>query len=418
MPPPYHDRTGIGPSHSPDNQNSNPRWRDNNELSHTFQQNENHQWQDNRDRAFSQTDDHEDRGRIPYAADSVITNLDQRPRSRDNRSYIQDYRRRSPIRDRRRSPERQCSPHHAIENKNRGAFPSTIRTYGKAPPGSWSPLSKDEFIHRWMHDRNTIPEMPKNRSTIWHEQCGQVHAPELCRGPINKGLLNNCIFCGGKDHITDLCHYFVYVPKEHRAMLRVYLHVYARQGLPPVASAISFEKVPIGVAHRCNVAVLSKTATRIYLQRQSELDKAAGRPFWYETFDYSRLSTPSETVQWLPQSDPCLGDRSGVGPPAFRVGHGNFKERGSPSDVHPYNEMWTLFVNDHIPPRVTAMPVVIPDWVNQNGDHLVEYPPGHVQPEFDDRLGLWLQPPEVKREEASRSPIPDESPDIKMPNMD
>ncbi|KAK6219094.1 hypothetical protein LQW54_002596 [Pestalotiopsis sp. IQ-011] len=86
---------------------------------------------------------------------------------------------------------------------SRGKWPSTVQVYESAPSGSWQALPRGAVL-QLMRDNVDIDPVPVNRSTIFHVLCGQVHAPEQCRGPLDRGVLNGCLYCGGKDHLTDI----------------------------------------------------------------------------------------------------------------------------------------------------------------------------------------------------------------------
>lgn len=136
-----------------------------------------------------------------------------------------------------KSVNRNCSPGH--DGSPRVApFPlckSTLR----APPSAWTPLSKASFrIYLAYGRRDQIPPVPKNRNTIWHENCGQMHAPEFCHGPLHQGEICSCAWCGGSDHITDYCLYIKEFMPDLAEKKRTweYLLVTARQGLAPFAT--------------------------------------------------------------------------------------------------------------------------------------------------------------------------------------
>jgi hypothetical protein len=82
------------------------------------------------------------------------------------------------------------------------------RSTTSAPPGTWAPLNQEVFrTYRLTGRMNQITPVPIDRNTIWHPSCGQVHAPELCRGPLFLGMVDSCAWCGGVDHIVDFCLY-------------------------------------------------------------------------------------------------------------------------------------------------------------------------------------------------------------------
>lgn len=222
-----------------------------------------------------------------------------------------------------------------------------------------------------MHDNGHIDPVPVNRSTIFHAVCGQVHAPEQCRGPLDRGVLNGCLYCGGKDHLTDICPYMSLLPPNQDEWLRYYLHVYSRQGLAPAASNISFERFAVGQGHKATLPVLSRVSAHQFENKQKASDNRAGlEPYW-KTFDYSRLD-PDDELSRLPGTDNTLRHWANHGPlpnrrPSAREDvvekDHDLEDYGPKEDVPMYNQWWTLFVNDFVPPPFRPKVVELPSWV-------------------------------------------------------
>lgn len=304
------------------------------------------------------------------------------------RSRERSQRRRSRSRDRsprRRSRSRSRSHTHAVAPQEpvQSAWPYTITTYDQPPDGSWAALSKAQFVVLWEENQNTIVPMPKDRNTIYHALCKQVHAPEFCRGPLKGGALKGCIFCGGIDHITDHCMYFLLVPKLHHDNLRIYLYVFARGGLPPVRSLISFHRVPNGPRSRCKIAVLSRSTARTWALQQNDISKQTVGVHWFKRFDYSRLDFFNE-IHRLPNSCRTLKQWFNRGPLPNRVGAIFFdqNEYGPDHESEEYNFQWTVFSNTHVrpgPPGTLA--VFIPGWVEMdNNQGVLVYSEDVVEP--------------------------------------
>ncbi|ETS76673.1 hypothetical protein PFICI_12060 [Pestalotiopsis fici W106-1] len=281
-------------------------------------------------------------------------------------------------------------------------WPYEVETYDEPPRGSWSALSKEAFMKLWEEDRDAIAPPPEDRNTIYHFNCRQVHAPENCRGPLDRGQLNGCVYCGSKEHMADHCPYFLLVPEQHHDKLRVYLHVFARQGLPPAASRISFHRVQIGPMTRYKVPVLSRNTARMYARQQADRDIAAERMHWWKTFDYSRLESPDIEIQRLPQSCANLRKWSNSGPLPTRVGNTlyDLDEYGPDEESEPFNELWTVFHNLQVQPGPGGTRAVnIPEWVfDGRGQYqgCLEYPP----PQHDPSRPTALSPPRTRVPQA------------------
>lgn len=218
-------------------------------------------------------------------------------------------------------------------------------------------------------DASSIVPVPVDRSSIYHYACGQVHAPEDCRGPLNRGCINSCVFCGHSDHMTDHCPYIQLLPKNQHEVLRYYLHVYARQGLPPVASYISFENYKIGPGELSTIPVLSRFAARDYEWQQRESERTRARKPYWQTFDYSRIDTENE-LDRLPGPCPSLGRWATRGPLPLRESeieeHYDERDYNKVQGWTPYNKWWTLFSNDHIPGPLPRQRVILPPWVTDH----------------------------------------------------
>lgn len=218
-------------------------------------------------------------------------------------------------------------------------------------------------------DASSIVPVPVGRNSIYHYSCGQVHAPEDCRGPLKRGCISSCVFCGHTDHMTDHCPYIQLMPKNQHEVLRYYLHVYARQGLPPVASYISFENYKIGPGELSTIPVLSRFAARDYEAQQRESDKTRGRKYYWQTLDYSRIDTENE-LNRLPGPCPSLGRWATHGPLPLR--ESEIEPRYDERDYNkvqgwtPFNKWWTLFSNDHIPGPLPRQRVILPPWVTDH----------------------------------------------------
>ncbi|KAK6217814.1 hypothetical protein LQW54_003102 [Pestalotiopsis sp. IQ-011] len=74
----------------------------------------------------------------------------------------------------------------------------------------------------------------------------------------------------------SIYHYSSHAENQHEVQ-RYYLHVYARQGLPPVSSYISFENYKIGPGELSTLKVLSRFTARDYEGQERESDKTRGR---------------------------------------------------------------------------------------------------------------------------------------------
>jgi hypothetical protein len=244
-------------------------------------------------------------------------------------------------------------------------------------------MSKAHFVVLWEENRAAIVPMPKDRNTIYHALCKQVHAPEFCRGPLKGGALQGCVFCGGIDHITDHCMYFLLVPKIYHDNLRIYLYVFARGGLPPLRSLIFFHRVPIGPRSRCKIAVLSRSTARTWALQQNDISKQTAGVHWFKRFDYSRLDFFNE-IQRLPNSCRTLRQWFNRGPLPNRVGAIFFdqNEYGPDHESEEYNFQWTVFSNTHVrpePPGTRA--IFIPGWVEtDNNQGALVYSEDVVEP--------------------------------------
>ncbi|RYO92564.1 hypothetical protein DL766_002355 [Monosporascus sp. MC13-8B] len=96
------------------------------------------------------------------------------------------------------------------------------------PEGAWVPQP------RGASDR---PPLPLNRNWIFCMNCGRMHDPAVCRGPLDKrGFVNNCGICGGR-HLVDDC------PYKTEELLE-YVLWYCRQGLPPFATRVDLAHLP------------------------------------------------------------------------------------------------------------------------------------------------------------------------------
>lgn len=269
----------------------------------------------------------------------------------------------------------------------RGQWPSTVEVHDKPPPGSWAALPRQDMI-RLMNEGRPIVPVPVNRSTIFHAVCGQVHAPEECRGPLDRGVLRGCLYCGGPDHTTDYCPYMDLMPQNQDEKLRYYLHVYSRQGLPPAGSSISFENFPIGQDHECIVPVLSRFAAHKYETAQKNMDILAGRQPYWKTFDYSRIDQINELSR-LPGPDNSLRHWANRGPLPNRKPltgvieqHYDRVDYGTSEDALEYDQWWSLFANDHIPGPLPPRVVTLPSWVTSHFGP----PDGMIKPHCRDPL--------------------------------
>ncbi|KAI0167865.1 hypothetical protein BJ166DRAFT_242050 [Pestalotiopsis sp. NC0098] len=247
---------------------------------------------------------------------------------------------------------------------SQGKWPSNVKTHEQAPPGSWAALPKSNMLET---DPSSIIPVPVDRSSIYHYSCGQVHAPEDCRGPLNRGCISSCVFCGHTDHMTDHCLYIQLMPKNQHEVLRYYLHVYARQGLPPVASYISFENYKIGPGELSTIPVLSRFAARDYEWQQRESERTSARKPYWQTFDYSRIDTENELDGLPGKPCPSLGRWATRGPLPLRESeieeHYDERDYNKVQGWTQYNRWWTLFSNDHIPGPLPRQRVILPPWV-------------------------------------------------------
>ncbi|KAI0163100.1 hypothetical protein BJ166DRAFT_497757 [Pestalotiopsis sp. NC0098] len=143
-----------------------------------------------------------------------------------------------------------------------------------------------------------------------------MHAPEECRGPLTKGTLEGCALCGRAEHITDDCGYWLLLPQNKRTSLKRYLYIFARQGLPPLASRKDFtaQKMDGIRPPLCPI-----TATH-YEHKQNQLDRQAGQYQPYHArFNYDALADTHVELARLPEEDPCLGKWKTSGPPPNRL---------------------------------------------------------------------------------------------------
>ncbi|KAI1850776.1 hypothetical protein JX265_013339 [Neoarthrinium moseri] len=173
-----------------------------------------------------------------------------------------------------------------------------------------------------------VTPVPENRNLIWHDHCKQYHAPEFCRGPLVKGLLAVCPYCGGVDHLVDGCFYIhFFVPEEQKQNLLVFLIVVARQGIARVATKISMDHIQINTC---------PDATRPPLKV----------PYW-QRFDYRLLAQPWREANRLP-FDTTLHQYGRTGPPATRGEYKHLWNPGSANAAPPYDSAWTVFENEHV----------------------------------------------------------------------
>lgn len=148
--------------------------------------------------------------------------------------------------------------------------------------------------------------------------------------------------------------------------------------------------------------MLPRRIADFYSKQQQDMDKEAGRPPWWETFDYSRISRLDELSR-LPGPCRALGRWSGNGPLPNRRSAAemlfDLEAYGPKEDAPYYNKWWTLFVNDHIPGPLPHPQVTIPDWVtNHQGQargllraHVVRQPsPGPSLPVRPNRYSATL----------------------------
>ncbi|ETS76453.1 hypothetical protein PFICI_11840 [Pestalotiopsis fici W106-1] len=208
----------------------------------------------------------------------------------------------------------------------------------------WIPLDQDELKRRLDQDASTVPRLPQNRSTIWHSHCGQMHAPEFCQGPLIQGVLHTCALCGGPNHLTEACEYWRLV-SDDGSSLEKYLHVYARQGLAPLASKKDFSKVVDITGFR---PPLCPNSAALYENAQYDLDRKAGKSSYFLRFNYNALRPLWTEVESLPKDDPCLGKWSQLGPLPNVDAPWVWEEYLSADHATPYNPNWTLFSNEGV----------------------------------------------------------------------
>jgi hypothetical protein len=212
---------------------------------------------------------------------------------------------------------------------------------------------------------DALPDLPEDRSKIWHFACERIHAPEFCRGPLCDGILRSCVLCGGGDHITDDCEYWKKYAKEIHHLLELYLYAFARQALPQVASRKSFQHIAIGEGNKCLVAPLSPVTAKIYEQAQFMLDQTMHvKLLYHERFEYGALQPVNTELNSLPPPDRALGGWMHCGPlandpmPAWL--RNQYEQQGKAVDYQP---KWTLFANEGCEKPNPRRPHVFPEWV-------------------------------------------------------
>jgi hypothetical protein len=249
------------------------------------------------------------------------------------------------------------------------ATPRMDQTRGQTkaviPKGAWVPLSQEELRDRLDKDPASVRKIPAVRNNMWHEHCGQVHAPEMCRGPLKNGVLHTCTLCAGVNHLTEVCEYLRLVKKEHIDELFRYLFVYCRQGLAPLASTIDFSHVPmmIGTKGPKWRPPLSPVTAALYENLQIEMDKTAGKDPYYIRYKWKALGSTKDELQRLPEKDACLGRWIESGPKANINANHVFRDYRTTNEVAPYDQNWIIFSNDSVPERSNPRTVHIPNWV-------------------------------------------------------
>ncbi|ETS76452.1 hypothetical protein PFICI_11839 [Pestalotiopsis fici W106-1] len=227
-----------------------------------------------------------------------------------------------------------------------------------APPEAWVPLHKDELRKVLERDPASIPRLPADRNKIWHQHCGQMHAPEFCRGPLDGGVLNTCGLCGGAYHLTETCLYWDLIDEDKRDSLENYLFIFARQSLAPLAATIDMKDR----GQRDWSPPLSPFAAAMYEDLQFKRDQKARRGPYYKTFKYHALADVRTELERLPPADPCLGIWINSGPPPNHQAAGAFNDYLNTDHANKYSPRWTLFTNH--PVALEGKRVVsLPEWV-------------------------------------------------------
>ncbi|KAF7530145.1 hypothetical protein G7054_g9672 [Neopestalotiopsis clavispora] len=239
------------------------------------------------------------------------------------------------------------------------------QTKAVIPKGAWVPLSQEELKDLLDKNPTSFRKIPCVRNNMWHEHCGQVHPPEMCRGPLKHGVLHTCALCAGVNHLTEVCEYLRLVKKEHIDELFRYLFVYCRQGLAPLASTIDFSHVSMtigtkGIKWR---PPLCPVTAALYENLQIEMDKTAGKDPYYIRYKWKALGSAKDELQRLPEKDACLGRWIESGPKANINANHVFRDYRTTNEVAPYDQNWIIFSNDSVPERSNPRTVHIPNWV-------------------------------------------------------
>ncbi|RYP86947.1 hypothetical protein DL769_000627 [Monosporascus sp. CRB-8-3] len=178
------------------------------------------------------------------------------------------------------------------------------------PEGAWVPQP------RGAPDR---PPLPLNRNWIFCMNCGRMHDPALCRGPLDKrGFVNNCGICGGR-HLVDDC------PYKTEELLE-YVLWYCRQGLPPFATRIDLTHLP-AVEGRHVLAVMPCTMARALNFDAERRAERADECYEWRVIEYGTLPPPHVMARQLPYYKE-LG-RPSHGPPATLAPRQTQQESGA-----------------------------------------------------------------------------------------
>ncbi|KAF3022610.1 hypothetical protein E8E14_013759 [Neopestalotiopsis sp. 37M] len=239
------------------------------------------------------------------------------------------------------------------------------QTKAVIPKGAWVPLSQEELKDLLDKNPTSFRKIPCVRNNMWHEHCGQVHPPEMCRGPLKHSVLHTCALCAGVNHLTEVCEYLRLVKKEHIDELFRYLFVYCRQGLAPLASTLDFSHVSMrigtkGIKWR---PPLCPITAALYENLQIEMDKRAGKDPYYIRYKWKALGGAKDELQRLPEKDACLGRWIESGPKANINANHVFRDYRTTNEAVPYDQNWIIFSNDSVPERSNPRTVLIPNWV-------------------------------------------------------
>ncbi|RYP76702.1 hypothetical protein DL771_001624 [Monosporascus sp. 5C6A] len=169
------------------------------------------------------------------------------------------------------------------------------------PEGAWVPQP------RGASDR---PPLPFNRNWIFCMNCGRMHDPALCRGPLDKrGFLNNCGICGGR-HLVDDC------PYKTEELLE-YVLWYCRQGLPPFATRIDLTHLPAVEGRHVLAVMPCKMARALNFDAERRAERA-DECYGWRVIEYGTLPPPQVVAKQLPYYEelgrPSHGPRATLAP--------------------------------------------------------------------------------------------------------